>query len=566
VTRLGSPDELAVRHDELAAATEGKKRVLVCSTGCLAIGARDIEAAFREGVADAGLEDEVEVVATGCHGLCAMAPVVLIEPDDVFYGRNRAKFVPDVIAKTVQAGEIVTRLTYGRDEATAHLEDIPFFDHQTKRVLRNVGRVDPQRIEDAVARGVYGAVARMLSGMQPDEVIEEVKTSAIRGRGGGGFPVWRKWESCKGYTADERYLICNADEGDPGAFMDRALLEGDPHSIIEGMIIAAFAVEATRGYVYVRAEYPIAVRHIRLAIEQAQAWGLLGDDILGSGFSFDIEVREGAGAFVCGEASALVASIEGRRGTPRPKPPRMTEQGLFGMPTNINNVETFANIPLIISEGGAAYAQSGTEGSKGTKIFALAGQVKNTGLVEVPMGATIRDIVYGVGGGLPKGREFKAVQMGGPSGGCVPAAHLDLPIDYDSLREVGAIMGSGGMIVMDDTTCIVDIARYFINFCAGEGCGACAPCRLGTVRLEQILDRICAGDGTEADLDTLERLGEVVRSTTLCGLGQTAPNPVLSTLHHFRDEYLAHVVDKTCPAGVCKALTAPEPVLVGSEA
>ncbi len=566
MTSLGSPDDLATRHAELAAARAGKKRVLVCSTGCLAIGAREIEAAFREGIADAGLEDEVEVVATGCHGLCAMAPVVVIEPDEIIYGRNRAKFVPDVIAKTVQGGEIVGRLTYGRDEATAHLRDIPFFNQQTKRVLRHVGRVDPQRIEDAIARGVYGAVGKMLSDMQPDEVIEEVKTSAIRGRGGGGFPVWRKWESCKGYTADERYLICNADEGDPGAFMDRALLEGDPHSVIEGMIIAAFAIEATKGYVYVRAEYPIAVRHIRLAIGQAQEWGLLGDDILGSGFSFDIEVREGAGAFVCGEASALVASIEGRRGTPRPKPPRMTEQGLFGMPTNINNVETFANIPLIIADGGAAYAENGTQGSKGTKIFALAGQVKNTGLVEVPMGATIRDIVYGVGGGLPRGREFKAVQMGGPSGGCVPAAHLDLPIDYDSLREVGAIMGSGGMIVMDDTTCIVDIARYFIDFCAGEGCGACAPCRLGTVRLEEILDRICEGEGTEADLDKLERLAEVVRSTTLCGLGQTAPNPVLSTLHHFRDEYLAHVVDKTCPAGVCKALTPQEPALVGSEA
>jgi len=566
MTRLGSADELFAARADLAAAADGKKRVLVCSTGCLAIGARDIEAAFREGIAEAGLDEEVEVVATGCHGLCAMAPVVVVEPDDVMYGRVRPKFVPDVIAKTVQGGEIVSRLTYGRDEASAHPRDIPFFEHQTKRVLHNVGRVDPQRIEDAIAHGAYGSVAKMLSGMQPDEVIDEVRTSAIRGRGGGGFPVWRKWESCKGYAADERYLICNADEGDPGAFMDRALLEGDPHGVIEGMIIAAFAVGSTKGYVYVRAEYPIAVRHVQLAIEQAREWGLLGEDILGSGFGFDIEVREGAGAFVCGEASALVASIEGRRGTPRPKPPRMTEQGLFGMPTNINNVETFANIPMIIAEGGAVYAQSGTEGSKGTKIFALAGQVKNTGLVEVPMGATIRDIVFGVGGGIPRGREFKAVQMGGPSGGCVPAAHLDLPIDYDSLREVGAIMGSGGMIVMDETTCMVDIARYFISFCANESCGACAPCRLGNVRLEQILDRICEGQGTEADLDTLEQLADVVRSTTLCGLGQTAPNPVLSTMEYFRDEYLAHVVDKTCPAGVCKALVPPEPALAGSEA
>ena len=566
MTRLGSPGELVTQQRDLAATAEGKKRVLVCSTGCLAIGARDVEQAFRDGVTDAGLDDEVEVVATGCHGLCAMAPVVLIEPDDVLYGRVRPKFVPDVIAKTVRDGEIFSRLTYGRDEATAHRDDVSFFEHQTRQVLRHVGRVDPQRIEDSIARGAYEAVAVALSSLRPDDVIEEVKTSAIRGRGGGGFPVWRKWESCKSYVADDHYIICNADEGDPGAFMDRALLEGDPHSVIEGMVIAAFAIGATRGYVYVRAEYPIAVRHVRLAIEQAQAWGLLGDDILGSGFSFDIEVREGAGAFVCGEASALVASIEGKRGTPRPKPPRMTEQGLFGMPTNINNVETFANIPLIISEGGAAYAERGTEGSKGTKIFALAGQVKNTGLVEVPMGATIRDIVFGVGGGIPRGREFKAVQMGGPSGGCVPAAHLDLPIDYDSLRDVGAIMGSGGMIVMDETTCIVDIARYFISFCAAESCGACAPCRLGNVRLEQILDRICAGEGRVEDLDTLERLADVVRSTTLCGLGQTAPNPVLSTLEHFRDEYLAHVVERRCPAGVCKALVAQEPALAGSEA
>jgi NADH:ubiquinone oxidoreductase subunit F (NADH-binding)/(2Fe-2S) ferredoxin len=566
MTRLRSPGELAALRDELASAAEGKKRVLVCSTGCLAIGARDIETAFREGVADAGLEDEVEVVATGCHGLCAMAPVVVIEPDDVLYGRTRAKFVPDVISQTVQKGETIGRLCYGRDESMAHVQDIPFFNHQTKRVLRNVGRVDPQRIEDAIGRGVYQAAAKAIFDMQPDDVIEEVKTSAIRGRGGGGFPVWRKWESCKGYVADDRYIICNADEGDPGAFMDRALLEGDPHSVIEGMIIAAFAIESTKGYVYVRAEYPIAVRHIRLAIDQAQEWGLLGDDILGSGFSFGIEVREGAGAFVCGEASALVASIEGRRGTPRPKPPRMAEKGLFGMPTNINNVETFANIPLIITEGGATYAESGTEGSKGTKIFALAGQVKNTGLVEVPMGATIRDIVFSVGGGLPRDREFKAVQMGGPSGGCVPASHLDLPIDYDSLREVGAIMGSGGMIVMDDTTCIVDIARYFVAFCADESCGTCAPCRLGTVRLGEILDRICEGQGTMADLDALERLSDVVSSTTLCGLGQTAPNPVLSTLRYFRDEYLAHVVERTCPAGVCKALIPQEPAQVGSEA
>ena len=554
MTRLESPDQLASLRERLAAQAEGKRRVLVCSTGCLAIGAADIEAAFSEGIAAAGIEDEVEVVRTGCHGLCAMAPVAVIEPYDIVYGRNRVKYVPDVIAQTVQQGEVIRRFCFERNPDMAHVGDIPFYAHQTKRVLRNVGRIDPQRIEDAIQRGVYQAAATTLFGMEPDEVVDEVTASGLRGRGGGGFPAGRKWEICKSFPGDDRYLICNADEGDPGAFMDRALLEGDPHSVIEGMIVAAFAIEATKGFIYVRAEYPIAVRHIRIAIDQALEAGLLGTDILGSGFSFDIEVREGAGAFVCGEETAMIASLEGQRGIARPKPPYPAEKGYLDRPTVINNVETFANLPLIITEGGAAFAGSGTEGSKGTKIFALAGQVNNTGLVEVPMGATIRDIVFEIGGGMPRNREFKAVQMGGPSGGCVPADHLDLPIDYDSLREVGAIMGSGGMIVMDNTTCIVDIARYFITFCAEESCGLCAPCRLGTGRLMEILDRICDGKGVMGDLDTLEELGEVVHRTSLCGLGQTAPNPVLSTLRHFRDEYLAHVVDKACPAGVCTAL------------
>ena len=566
MTRLGSPDELAARHDELAAAAAGKKRVLVCSTGCLAIGARDIEAAFREGVADAGLEDEVEVVATGCHGLCAMAPVVLIEPDDVFYGRNRAKFVPDVIAKTVQAGEIVTRLTYGRDEATAHLEDIPFFDHQTKRVLRNVGRVDPQRIEDAIARGVYGAVARMLSAMQPDEVIEEVKTSAIRGRGGGGFPVWRKWEICRGYTAEERYLICNADEGDPGAFMDRALLEGDPHSVIEGMIIAAFAIEATRGYVYVRAEYPIAVRHIRLAIDQAQACGLLGDDILGSGFSFDIEVREGAGAFVCGEDSALIAS---HRGPARHAQAQAAADDRAGPLRQAHEHQQRRDV-----RQRPAHHQRGRRRLRAERDRRLEGhqdlRPRRPGEEHRPgRGAHgrhhPRDRLRrrrrpaqgpGVQGGAD-GRAFGRLRARGLPG---PAHRLRLAARGRSHHGIGRPDRHGRHHLHGRYGPLLHQLR------AGEGCGSCAPCRLGTVRLEQILDRICAGDGTEADLDTLERLADVVRSTTLCGLGQTAPNPVLSTLHHFRDEYHAHVVDKTCPAGVCKALTAPEPVLVGSEA
>ncbi len=553
-SRISSPSDLASVQEQLAAAAEGRRRVLVCSTGCLAIGAREVEATFRSEVAAAGLEGEVDVVRTGCHGLCAMAPVAVIEPHDIVYGRNRVKYVPNVITETVMKGEVIRRFCYGRDEAMAHTDDIPFYAHQTKRVLRNVGRVDPTEIDDAIQRGVYGAAATALAGLEPDQVVEEVKASGLRGRGGGGFPAGLKWEICKQNPGKDRYLICNADEGDPGAFMDRALLEGDPHSVLEGMIIAAYAVEATGGVIYVRAEYPIAVRHIRIAIDQARERGLLGTDILGSGFSFDIDVREGAGAFVCGEETAMIASLEGQRGIARPKPPYPAVRGYYGEPTVINNVETFANVPLIVDEGGAGFAERGTDGSKGTKIFALAGQVNNTGLVEVPMGATIRDIVFGIGGGMPRNREFKAVQMGGPSGGCVPAAHLDLPIDYDSLKEVGAIMGSGGMIVMDNTTCIVDIARYFIAFCAEESCGLCAPCRLGTPQLEEILNRITEGRGTLDDLDTLESLGEVVKEMSLCGLGQTAPNPVMSTLRHFRDEYLAHVVDKTCPAGVCKAL------------
>jgi NADH:ubiquinone oxidoreductase subunit F (NADH-binding)/(2Fe-2S) ferredoxin len=562
VSRIASPTDLASLQDRLVAAAEGRRRVLVCSTGCLAIGAREVEAAFRSEVVAAGLREEVQVVRTGCHGLCAMAPVAVIEPYDIVYGRNRVKYIPDVISKTVMNGEVIRRFCYGRDEELAHVEDIPFYAHQTKRVLRNVGRVDPREIDDAIQRGVYGAAAEALAGMEPDQIVDEVKASGLRGRGGGGFPTGLKWEICKQNEGKGRYLICNADEGDPGAFMDRALLEGDPHSVLEGMIIAAYAIEATHGLIYVRAEYPIAVRHIRIAIDQARERGLLGDDIFGSGFSLDIEVREGAGAFVCGEETAMIASLEGERGLARPKPPYPAVRGYYGEPTIINNVETFANVPLIVDEGGATFAEAGTAGSTGTKIFALAGQVNNTGLVEVPMGATIRDIVFGIGGGMPRNREFKAVQMGGPSGGCVPAAHLDLPIDYDSLKEVGAIMGSGGMIVMDDTTCIVDIARFFIAFCAEESCGLCAPCRLGTVQLEEILNRITEGRGTLEDLDRLESLGEVVRETSLCGLGQTAPNPVMSTLRHFRGEYLAHAVDKTCPAGVCKALL---PTEVGKE-
>ena len=555
VSKITSSTDLAQLRQRLTAeAATTTKRILVCSTGCLAAGARDVGAAIRQHIQSAGLQDEIQVVDTGCHGLCALAPVIIIEPDDIVYGKIRVKDVPRIVEETVQNGQIIDRFCYGRSADMSHLADIPFYANQIKNVLRHVGRVDPKTVDDAIQRGAYAAAAKALTTMSPEQVIEEMATSGLRGRGGAGFPVGTKWSISRKSTGDAKYLICNADEGDPGAFMDRALLEGDPHGVLEGMLIAAYAIGCTHGFIYVRAEYPIAVRHVHIALHQVRERGLLGNNILGTGFDFDIEVREGAGAFVCGEETALIGSLEGNRGMARPRPPFPAEKGYLGQPTNINNVETFANVPLIIEHGGAAYAQRGTEGSKGTKIFALAGKVKNTGLVEVPMGVKIRDIVFDVGGGMPGKRTFKAVQMGGPSGGCVPTEHLDLPIDYDSLRDVGAIMGSGGMIVMDDKTCIVDIARYFMAFVQDESCGKCAPCRVGTARLLEILERICAGHGTMEDLDELKQLATMVQTASGCGLGQTGPNPVLSTLRHFRDEYLAHVVDKQCPAGVCTEL------------
>ena len=552
---IGSPEQLAQLRERLEAqAAKTTRRVLVCSTGCLAAGAKELGAAFRDKVAAAGLAEEVEVVQTGCHGLCAMAPVIVIEPEDIVYGGLSADHVDEVIELTIRQGEILDQFCYDKQPGMAHMADIPFYANQSQRVLRNCGRIDPRRIEHAIQRGTYAAAGKALAGMTPEAVIKEVTASGLRGRGGAGFPTGVKWGFCRKYAGQTKYLICNADEGDPGAFMDRALLEGDPHNVLEGMIIGAYAIGCTHGFIYVRAEYPIAVKHIHLAIAQAHEHGLLGDNILGTGFSFDIEVREGAGAFVCGEESALIASLEGERGMPRPRPPFPAERGYRGQPTNINNVETFANVPLIIGDGAAAYAAVGTDGSKGTKLFALAGKVANTGLVEVPMGITIRDVVFTIGGGMADGRAFKAVQMGGPSGGCVPAAHLDLQIDYDSVKQVGAIMGSGGMIVMDDSTCVVDIARYFLTFVQNESCGKCTPCRLGTMKMLDILTRICQGHGEMADLDRLGELGEMVLKASLCGLGQTAPNPVLSTLRHFHDEYEAHVRDKKCPAGVCNAL------------
>jgi NADH-quinone oxidoreductase subunit F len=464
--------------------------------------------------------------------------------------------VPAVLERTVLGGEVIRRLCYAADGRTVSRQGrIPFYKNQMRRVLRNCGVVDPRSLEDAVAHGAYAAAAGALSGMSPEEVISEVSVSGLRGRGGAGFPTGRKWQFARASGGEVKYVICNADEGDPGAFMDRALLEGDPHLVIEGMLVAAYAIGAGKGFVYVRDEYPVAIEHTETALAQAREAGLLGENVLGTGFDFGIEIRKGAGAFVCGEETALMASIEGRRGMPRPRPPFPANSGLHGKPTNINNVETFANVPRILELGAEEYARVGTEGSKGTKIFALAGKVNNTGLVEVPMGATLREIIFEVGGGIPRGRKFKAAQIGGPSGGCVPARYLDLPIDYDSVREVGAIMGSGGLIVMDEATCMVDIARFFTDFCRAESCGKCAPCRIGTKRMFEILTRIARGEGEMADLDRLAEFGEMIREASLCGLGQTAPNPVLSTLRHFRGEYEAHIREKRCPSHACEALS-----------
>ncbi|MEK7290271.1 MAG: NuoF family protein, partial [Planctomycetota bacterium] len=470
--------------------------MLICTTGCRALGAEEVYKAFKSEIAKQSLADKVEIVDTGCQGLCARAPVLTIEPMGVFYGRVLETDVPDIIAKTVLKGEIIERLCYTEaGKRTPYIKDVPFYSKQKKIVLRNCGSINPKSIEEYILRDGYAAISKALSTMTPDSVIAEMKNSGLRGRGGAGFPTGNKWEFVKNATGDIKYLICNGDEGDPGAFMDRAVLEGDPHSVIEGMLIGAYAIGARKGIIYVRAEYPIAVEHLTIAIEQAKHLGLLGENILGSKFSFDVDIKMGAGAFVCGEETALIASIEGKRGMPRPRPPFPATSGLWGKPTNINNVETLANVPIVILQGSEYYKAIGTGSSKGTKIFALAGNVKNTGLVEVPMGTTLREIVFDIGGGIPGKKQFKAAQMGGPSGGCVPAQHLDLPIDYETVKEVGAIMGSGGLIVMDDTASMVEIARYFMEFCQDESCGKCVPCRVGTKRMLDILTRITEGKG-----------------------------------------------------------------------
>ncbi len=533
-------------------------QVLVCAGGaCVSSGALSVKDAFIEEIKKQGLESEIKVIEAGCVGTCEHGPVVIVFPDGVFYQKMKPEYVPLIVEEHFLKGRPVREYVYKEADVDAlfrKIGEIPFFRKQVKIALRNCGIIDPTNIEEYIARDGFAALAKVLEEMTPEEVIDVIKRSGLRGRGGAGFPTGLKWEFVYKAEGDEKYVVCNADEGDPGAFMDRSILEGDPYSVIEAMTIAAYAVGSSQGYVYVRAEYPLAIKRLQEAIDKAYEYSLLGNNIFEKGFKFDLEIRVGAGAFVCGEETALLASVEGERGMPRPKPPFPAQKGLWGKPTLINNVETYANIPPIILNGPEWFASFGTEKSKGTKVFALAGKVRNTGLVEVPMGTTIRELVYDIGGGLIGKKEFKAVQLGGPSGGCIPAEYMDTPIDYESLKPLGAIMGSGGAIVMDEDTCMVDVARYFLSFTQSESCGKCVPCREGTRRMLEILERITQGEGKEGDIEQLEYLGKWIKSMSLCGLGQTAPNPVLTTLRYFRDEYEAHIKEKRCPAGVCRAL------------
>jgi NADH:ubiquinone oxidoreductase subunit F (NADH-binding)/(2Fe-2S) ferredoxin len=536
--------------------------ILVCSgAACISNDSTTIKNKLQAVLKEHNLEDEVAIVETGCMGPCELGPVMLVYPDGVFYIRLKEGDVEEIVKEHVIKGRPVKRLQWSAPEARKIVEEkkqIPFFEKQLKIVLSNCGKIDPENIEEYIAVGGYEALAKVLTEMTPEQVIDEMIKSGLRGRGGAGFPTGLKWKATREAPGDEKFVVCNGDEGDPGAFMDRAILEGDPHSVIEGMAIAAYAIGAKQGYVYVRAEYPLAIKRLEKAIQQARKYGLLGNNIFETSFSFDIEIRIGAGAFVCGEETALIASIEGKRGQPRPKPPFPAQKGLWGKPTLINNVETFANVKHIILNGSSWFASIGTENSKGTKVFALSGKVNNTGLVEVPMGVTIRELVFDIGGGIPDGKKFKAVQIGGPSGGCVPAEYIDTPIDYESLKKLGTIMGSGGVIVLDEDTCMVNLAKFFLDFTVDESCGQCVPCRIGLKHLYDILDSITKGKGKMEDLETLEKLGEEIKITSLCGLGQSAPNPVLSTLRYFRDEYIEHIRDKKCRAGVCQFEEAKE--------
>ena len=533
-----------------------RSHVLVCGgTGCTASDSVKIIEELEVRIKEFNLQEEVKVVKTGCFGLCAEGPIMVVYPEGAMYTMVKVEDVKEIVEEHLLKGRIVKRLLQGaKAEEDASIEESDFFKKQMRVALRNCGVINPENIDEYIAFDGYKALAKVLTEMKPEEVIETIKKSNLRGRGGGGFPTGLKWEFAARQESDQKYVCCNADEGDPGAFMDRSILEGDPHSVIEAMAIAGYAIGANQGYIYVRAEYPIAVNRLNIAIKAAKEYGLLGKNIFGTGFDFDLEISLGAGAFVCGEETALMTSIEGNRGEPRPRPPFPAVKGLWGKPTILNNVETYANIPQIILKGPEWFNSIGTEKSKGTKVFAIGGKINNTGLVEIPMGTTLREVVYEIGGGIPGGKKFKAAQTGGPSGGCIPAEHIDAPIDYDSLIQLGSMMGSGGLIVMDEDTCMVDIAKFFLEFTVDESCGKCPPCRIGTKRMYEILERIIDGKGEEEDIEKLEVLAKNIKASALCGLGQTAPNPVLSTLRYFRDEYIAHVRDKKCPAGVCKSM------------
>lgn len=537
-----------------------RSQVLICGgTGCTSSNSQKIIEAMQVAIDNAGLTDEVKVVKTGCFGLCALGPIVIVYPEGCFYSRVNPEDAEEIVNEHLLKGRIVKHLLYDEtldteNDTIKSLNDTAFYKSQHRVALRNCGVINPENIDEYIANDGYAALGKVLTEMTPEQVIQTVLDSGLRGRGGAGFPTGLKWKFAAGNDADQKYVCCNADEGDPGAFMDRSILEGDPHALIEAMAIAGYAIGANQGYVYVRAEYPIAVHRLKIAINQAREYGLLGKNIFDTGFDFDLDVRLGAGAFVCGEETALMTSIEGKRGEPRPRPPFPAVKGLFGKPTILNNVETYANIAQIILNGADWFASMGTEKSKGTKVFALGGKIKHTGLVEVPMGTTLRQIVEEIGGGIPNGKKFKAAQTGGPSGGCIPASHMDVEIDYDNLIAIGSMMGSGGLIVMDEDTCMVDIAKFFLEFTVDESCGKCTPCRIGTRRMLEILTKITEGKATMEDLDKLEALCDYIKNNSLCGLGQTAPNPVISTLRYFRDEYIAHIVDKKCPAGACKKL------------
>ena len=552
--------DLEIRIDKEAAPTQtgGRMHILVCGgTGCTSSSSMKIIEKMETLIAENSMADEIKVVKTGCFGLCAQGRIMMIYPDHLMYTQVQPEDVEEIFENHVKCGQVVTRLLAGNHEegeVSNALESVDFFSRQMRVALRNCGAINPEDIDEYIARDGYLALEKVTGSMTPEEVIELIRASGLRGRGGAGFPTGVKWSFAAAQQVAQKYVCCNADEGDPGAFMDRSVLEGDPHSVIEAMAIAAYAIGANQGYVYVRAEYPIAVERLTIAINQAREYGLLGKDIFGTGFDFNLDIRLGAGAFVCGEETALMTSVEGRRGEPRPRPPFPAVKGLFGQPTILNNVETYANVPVIILKGAEWFSGIGTEKSKGTKVFAVGGKIENTGLVEIPMGTTLREIVFDIGGGVPNGKKFKAAQTGGPSGGCIPASQLDTPIDYESLIALGSMMGSGGLIVMDEDTCMVDLAKFFLEFTVDESCGKCPPCRIGTKRMLEILTRITEGKGVPDDIEKLETLARDIKAAALCGLGQTAPNPVLSTLRYFRDEYMAHVIDKKCPAGVCKSM------------